>query len=141
MSRIYEALQNAKATRLKVGTADSLGVMELPERRQIGRVVSVPLTVYGRALSGSPFYQEADGIGGNADGGLIALCMAVLEGQDLLLINNCTSIEQMCRVMHIHSRDAKTNEVGIAFSSPNKEFWQVPKSAVKRQEKHWDDDF
>ena len=142
MSRIYEALQTAETTRSKNSAASALGVMDMPEQRQNSRVaLAVPLTVYGRTLNGSPFYQEADAVSGNADGGLIVLRVTVVEGQDLLIINNQTSIEQICRVVHVRSRDAETNEVGIAFSSPNEEFWLVPEIPIKWQEKPWDEDF
>jgi hypothetical protein len=129
MSRIHEALKKAKATRSTSGAGDreSLGVMEAPEKRRSRRwELDVPLTVYGRGPTGSPFYKEADAVNGSADGGLIVLRGPVCEGEDLLLINNWTSKEQVCRVVRVQSRDAETNEVGVAFSSSNPEFWEVP---------------
>ena len=144
MSRIYEALRIMNATRSESGAADrdSLGVMEMPERRQSPRYeLDVPLTIYGRAPSGSPFYQVADAVNGSADGGLIVLRVPVCEGQDLLLINNWTSKEQICRVVHIRGRDAETNEVGVAFPSPNPEFWQVPDVPCNPHEEPADEGF
>jgi hypothetical protein len=129
MSQIYEALRSAEATRMKSGPADRdrLGIMETGDRRQSRRwELDVPLTVYGREPNGAPFYLDAETVTGNADGGMIVLRMPVHEGQDLFLINNWTSQEQMCRVVHVRSRDAETHEVGVSFPSPHPEFWQIP---------------
>jgi len=129
MSRIYEALKLVAATRAANGATvrESLGVMEMREQRRSRRwELDVPLTVYGRGPSGSPFYKEADAVNASAGGGLIVLRGPVCEGQDLLLINNWTSKEQVCRVVRVRGRDAKTNEVGVAFPSSNPEFWKIP---------------
>ena len=144
MSRIFDALKNVQATRSKSGTSDAegLGVMERPELRQSPRrELDVPLTVYGRSASGSPFYQKAEAVNGSASGGLIVMGAAVIEGQDLLLINNRTSKEQVCRVVRVRSRDTETNEVGVAFPSPNPEFWQVADVACIQPEVALDEGF
>ena len=144
MSRIYDALKTVEAKRSKRGAADgdNLGVMEMPELRQNPRrELDVPLTVYGRSSSGSPFYQKAEAVNGSADGGLIVLRAAVSEGQDLLLINNWTSKEQACRVVHVRARDAETNEVGVAFPAPNPGFWEVPDTPCNLQEDPADEGF
>jgi hypothetical protein len=144
MSRIYEALKTAKKTRSTSGAADgeSLGVMEAPEQRRGRRwELDVPLTVYGRGPSGSPFYREADAVNGSAEGGLIILCAPVCEGQDLLLINNWTSKEQVCRIVRVRGRNAEINEVGVAFPSPNPEFWEVPDVPCNPYEEPSDEGF
>lgn len=127
MSRIYEALKTAQAARAKSSATDvdSLGVVVMPERRQSPRLdLHAPLTVYGHESNESPFYQEAEAVNGSASGGLIVLRAPVRKGQDLLLINDWTSIEQICRVVHVRSRDAEINEVHVAFPSPHLEFWR-----------------
>jgi hypothetical protein len=144
MSQFYEALKIVEAARSESGAAngDSLGVMEMPEQRRSQRwELDVPLTVYGRGLSGSPFYKDADAVNGSAYGGVIVLRAPVCEGQDLMLINNWTSKEQVCRVVHVRGRDAETNEVGVAFSSLNPEFWQIPDVPCNPYENHADDGF
>jgi hypothetical protein len=144
MSRIYDALKTAKRTRSTsgAGARESLGVMEGPEKRRSRRwELDVPLTVYGRGPTGSPFYKEADAVNGSADGGLIALRGPVCEGQDLLLINNWTSKEQVCQVVRVQSRDAETNEVGVAFPSPNPEFWEIPDVPCNPYEEPSDEGF
>ena len=108
MSRIFEALKGMEAERAAHGAPDkdSLGVMELPElRRYPRRELSAPLTVYGRGPAGAPFYQEVDVVNVSADGGLIVMRTSVCEGQELLLINNHSSQEQLCHVVRVRSRD------------------------------------
>jgi hypothetical protein len=130
MSRIYEALKNAQEQRSKSGLSagDGLGVMEMPERRGSSRSeLDIDLTVYGHATGESPFYEQAKVIRGNADGGLFLLGVPVLEGQDLLLINNrAFKQEQICRVVNVSMRDIQTTEVEVVFPSSDGEFWGLP---------------
>ena len=144
MSRIDETPRTVEAMRSVSGVAahGSVGVLgTIDERRSRRWELDVPLTVYGRASSGSPFYHEADAVNASADGGLIVLRAPISEGQNLLLINNWTSKEQMCRVVRVRSKDAETNEVGVVFSSPNPEFWQVPEAPCNLQEDPADEGF
>jgi hypothetical protein len=127
MSRIYDAIQCARESRSRTGlsTSDLLGEMELPERRVTPRVdLDINLTVYGRAASESAFYEQAKAIRGNANGGVFLLAIPVMEGQDLLLINNGTSLEQICSVVNVRIRDIQTSEVSVSFPLPNPEFWK-----------------
>ena len=101
----------------------------------------MPLTVYGRGPNGNPFYQEANTLNASATGGLMVLRMPVHEGQDLLLINNWTSKEQLCRVVRVRARDAESYQVGVSFPSPNPEFWRVPAFPYNLQEEPSDEGF
>jgi hypothetical protein len=127
MSRIYEALKNAQEQKSKneLASGNCLGVMEMLERRGSPRTeLDIELTVYGHSGSELPFYEQAKGIRGNADGGVFLLTVPVHEGQDLLLINDQNSNkEQICRVVNVIIRDILTSEVVVAFPSPNPEFW------------------
>jgi hypothetical protein len=129
MSRIYEALKSAQESRTKnvpIGS-DSLGIMELADRRESPRQeLDSDLTVYGRAFDDAPFYEQAKAVRGNGQGGLFLLPVPVAEGQELLLINNRTSQEQICRVVNFMVRDAQIGEVSVVFPLPNPEFWQLP---------------
>jgi hypothetical protein len=136
MSRIYEALRVVEAERSANGARDSdnLGAMDILEQRRSRRwELDVPLTVYGHGPDGSTFYQEADAENASADGGLIVMRISVCEGQELLLINNFSSQEQLCRVVRVISRDAETTEVGVAFPSPNPKFWEFSKSSLPEE--------
>jgi hypothetical protein len=130
MSRIYEALKNTQQERSNSGLSarDGLGVMEMPECRGNARSdLDIDLTVYGHAAGKLPFYEQAKAVSGNADGGIFLLVAPVLEGQDLLLINDgsCKQ-EQICRVVSVTIRDVQASEVEVVFPYPNREFWALP---------------
>lgn len=127
MSRIFDAIQNARKSRSKDGVdrSDSLGEMELPERRETPRVeLGIDLTVYGRSEGEAAFYEQAKAISGNASGGVFLLGIPVMEGQNLLLINNGTALEQICNIVSVRTQDIQTLEVSVSFPLPNPNFWK-----------------
>lgn len=133
MSRIYDAIRNARESRSRRGLdlSDALGEMNLPERRVTPRTeLDLDLTVYGRSACEAAFYEQARAMSGNANGGVFLLTVPVQEGQDLLLINNGTSKEQICNVVSVRIQDIQTSEVSVSFPVPNADFW---KPAVKTQ--------
>jgi hypothetical protein len=133
MSRIFDAIRNARESRSKKGldTSDMLGEIELPERRVTPREeLDIDLTVYGRSACEAAFYEQAKAISGNANGGVFLMAIPVLEGQDLLLINNGTSQEQICNVVSVRIQDIQSSEVSVSFPLPNADFW---KPAAKAQ--------
>ncbi len=132
MSRIYDAIRTARESRSKNGLdrSDSLGEMELPERRGSPRKeLDIDLTVYGRSEGESAFYEQARAISGNANGGVFLMSIPVLEGQVLLLINNGAAQEQVCNVLSVHIRDIQTSEVSVSFPAPNPDFWKASRAA------------
>jgi hypothetical protein len=132
MSRIYDAIRTARESRSKSGLdrSDSLGEMELPERRGSPRKeLDIDLTVYGRSEGESAFYEQARAISGNANGGVFLMSIPVLEGQVLLLINNGAAQEQVCNVLSVHIRDIQTSEVSVSFPAPNPDFWKASRAA------------
>jgi hypothetical protein len=132
MSRIYDAIRTARESRSKSGldSKDTLGEMELPERRVAPRIdLDLDLTVYGRSDVEGPFYEKARAISGNANGGVFLAAIPVLEGQELLLINNGASEEQICIVLSVRIRDIQTCEVSVSFPAPNPDFWKPSKAA------------
>jgi hypothetical protein len=127
MSRIYDAIKSARESRSRNGLDDSdlLGEMELPERRVTPRKeLVIDLTVYGRSACEAAFYEQARAISGNANGGVFLLGIPVIEGQDLLLINNSTSQEQICNIVRVRIQDIQTSEVSVSFPLPNPDFWK-----------------
>ena len=70
------------------------------------------------------FYAQAKAISGNANGGVFLLSIPVLVGQDVLLINNGISEEQICNVIKVSVRDVQTSEVSVSFPIPNAAFWK-----------------
>jgi len=132
MSRIFDALKSAQESRSSSGlsTADVLGEMPLPARGAAsGKGMGIDLTVYGRSESDEVFYEQAKAIRGGGNGGVLLLAIPVTEGQDLLLINNDTSQEQICCVESVHAQDMQTLEVSVRFPSANAAFWKAAKTA------------
>jgi hypothetical protein len=98
--------------------------MELPERRVTPRSdLDIDLMVYGRSTSDGAFYEKAKAISGNANGGVFLLSVPIEDGQDLLLVNNNNSLEQLCSVVGVRIRDILTSEVSVSFPYPNQDFW------------------
>jgi hypothetical protein len=132
MSRIYDAIKSARESRASKGldSGDFLGQMELPERRVTPRVeLDIDLTVYGRSAGEAAFYEQARAISGNANGGVFLLAVPVVEGQDLLLINNSTSEEQISNIVSVRVQDIQTCEVSVSFPLPNAGFWKSSRPA------------
>jgi hypothetical protein len=132
MSRIYDAIKSARESRSKTGlaAADFLGEMELPERRVAPRKeLGINLTVYGRSTGEAAFYEQAKALSGNANGGVLLLAIPVMEGQDLLLINNGTSQEQICNIVSVRTEDIQTLEISVSFPMPNADFWKASETA------------
>jgi hypothetical protein len=128
MSRIYDAIRIARESRVQSGlnSSDSLGQMELEDRRVTPRKdLDIDLTVYGRLAGEDTFYAQAKAVSGNANGGVFLLSVPVVEGQDLLLINNGISEEQICNIISVHIRDIQTSEVSVSFPVPNAAFWKT----------------
>jgi hypothetical protein len=135
MSRIYDAIQSAREIRSRMGLdcSDGLGEMDLPDRRLNPRKeLDIDLTVYGRSACEVPFYEQARAINGNANGGLFLISVPVTEGQDLLLINNSSSKEQICSIVSVSIRDIQTSEVSVCFPAPNPAFWKSPAAGRRR---------
>jgi len=126
MSRIFEAIQTAREMRTMNcrSESDSLGQMELPERRISPRSTMFGgLYVYGSSETGDVFYEPATAISGNANGGVFLLAIPVAEGQELMLFNSSNAQEQLCGVMGVRIRDIQSSEVSVNFSEPNASFW------------------
>jgi hypothetical protein len=127
MTRNYDSAKSVQGTRSKSGLdkSDFLSEMRLAERRvTCGIELDIDLTVYGRSACECVIYEPARVIRGNANGGLFLLAIPVLEGQDLLLINNGTSQEQICNIVSVHIRDIQMSEVAVSFPFPNPNFWK-----------------
>jgi len=129
MSRIFEALKQAELIRSGKSEAKSPvpDAVEVPDRRRSRRwSIDIPVYVYGHGGGKEPFHEEAHTLHINANGALLLLGAPVRKGQKLLLTNTLNQREQDCRVVFVGERHTRTIETGVAFPSPNPEFWQVP---------------
>ena len=132
MSRIYDAMKSARDSKTRSGlnASDSLGEMEFLEGRVASQAeLDIDLAIYGRSACDATFYESAKAISGNVNGGVFLLGIPVFEGQDLLLINNNTSQEQICNVVTVRIRDIQTSEVSVSFPLPNPTFWNSSRAA------------
>jgi hypothetical protein len=99
--------------------------MALAERRVDPRKeLGIDLTVYGRSADGAAFYEQAKAIRGNANGGVLLLSNPVVTGQNLMLINNGTSQEQICSIAGVRVDKVDTLEVMVSFPVSNQDFWK-----------------
>lgn len=96
------------------------------ERRRSKRVfVPVPLTVRGK-IGRKSFQEETHTLRVNAYGGLFHLAAPVKLGQELVVINNATHEEQVCRVMYLGMGEKRKTEVGVEFEESAPDFWRRP---------------
>jgi len=106
-------------------------------RRSERRACNAVIRVYGSADSGKSFYVEARTINVSTQGALLELNVAARVGQKLMLINEATQRQQICKIVNIRTQDAETFLVAVEFPVPHAEFWHVPstRSKVRPSEK------
>jgi hypothetical protein len=129
MSKIFEAPSTAGAfgapqTRMAVlceGRAKGWD-----RRRSSRRAFDAIICAYGRSHSEQPFYEEARTINVGIHGALLLMAMPVENGQKLLLINEETQKQQICRIVYARSRNTERVEVAVEFPTPHGEFWTRP---------------
>jgi hypothetical protein len=123
VSRIYDAIKRAQSER-----DASEKAKETPEfeRRHAKRIaLCVPVYVYGHGFRQEPFHEEATSLVVNSHGALLKLSTKVKSGQELLLTNRATQLEQSCRVVHLQQKQKKYLEVAVAFTEPAPAFWAL----------------
>jgi len=106
-------------------------------RRSERRAFNAVIRVYGSSDSGKSFYVEARTINVSTHGALLELNVAARVGQKLMLINEETQRQQICKIVNIRTQDAETFLVAVEFPVPHAEFWHVPstRSKVRPSEK------
>jgi hypothetical protein len=124
VSRIYDALKRAQSELAKA--KDSQNESEFDRRRAQRIALQVPVFVYGHGRSQEPFHEETTSLVVNSHGALLPLSNRVRLGQELLLTNPATQIEQPCRVVFLASKRSRRNKVGVAFTGEAPAFWSLP---------------
>jgi hypothetical protein len=94
-------------------------------RRSERVLLRVPVIVRGPAKSDNPIDETTHSLVVNANGALIVLTTKVQLGQSLLLMNKGSGEYQECRVVHVGEQQGSKNEVGLSFTQPAPQFWQV----------------
>jgi hypothetical protein len=99
---------------------------ERNRRRSERRPFDAVIRVYGSTESGKSFYEEARTINVSTHGALLELNVAARVGQKLMLINEATQRQQICKIVNIRSLDDKEAiVVAVEFPVPHAEFWHV----------------
>jgi hypothetical protein len=124
MGQLPEAQQNL-ATNIAFGA---------PEDNFENATASSTICVYGYGPTKSPFYEEAQTLRANSEGGLLILGASVSCGQKLLLINGRRGNPVEVQVVNTRTLGAQMFEVEVAFPFPQPEFWRSPRGGAKKKE-------
>ncbi len=95
------------------------------ERRSKRLTLEVSVLVYGRTADSSPFRELTSTLAVNAHGALLALAAKVKKGQIILLVHQNTREERECRVAYVGPEYEGKRKVGVAFTQPALNFWQI----------------
>jgi PilZ domain-containing protein len=134
MSKIYEALRSAEATRktdVQVAEPEENSKKARNRRRSARREYDAVVRVYGHAQDGNTFYQQVRTINVSTHGALLELKIPVVVGQKLLLINEETRRQQICQIVNTRVHETNTLHVAVEFPVPHAEFWEVFSSRRK----------
>lgn len=94
-------------------------------RRSMRVLLSVPITVAGESADRRTFEEETRTLVVNAHGALIALGMAVANGQTVTISNKATQASQKCRIVYLGSPQGGKTQMGVEFVKPTPAFWQI----------------
>ncbi len=92
------------------------------------------ICVYGYGPTKSPFYEEAQTVRANSEGGLLILGAPVSCGQKLLLINGRGSNPVEAQIVNTRTLGAQMCEVEVAFPFPQPEFWRPLRGGAKKKD-------
>jgi hypothetical protein len=128
MSKIFEALRSAEATRksdVQVAEPKEKSKKEHNRRRSKRLDFDSVIRVYGHTENGITFYEEALTVNVSTHGALLELKVAVAVGQKLLLINEETKRQQICQIVNSRTQETGALQVAVEFPVPHAEFWQI----------------
>jgi hypothetical protein len=133
MSKIFEALRTAEAAckpephpaKPAESSAKKRDRRRGERRRGERRPFDSVLRVYGSTPDGEPFYEDAHTINVSTHGALLEMNVPVSVGQKLMLINEGTDRQQICKIVKTRTLDTEALEVAVEFPVPHAEFWRV----------------
>jgi hypothetical protein len=134
MSKIFEALRSAEAARKTEPSATrppERSGKKRNRRRSERREFDALIRVYGSTADGDPFYEDARTVNVSTHGALLEMNVTVSVGQKLMLINEGTERQQLCKIVKTRTLDTEAVEVAVEFPVPHAEFWQVFSAARK----------
>jgi hypothetical protein len=91
-----------------------------------------PVLIYGHREDEEPFHEETNVRVLTVRAGLITLATRVEPGELLIVINLATQEDQRCRVVFVGEQTLGRSVVGIQFSRPGWEFWQICDSGHRK---------
>jgi hypothetical protein len=95
-------------------------------RRRSQRVtLRMPIVVSEPESSPQQAVERTHTLAVNRYGGLIALRATVRWGQNLLLTNPVSRVSQECRVVYLGPQHREMQQVGIEFTDPVTNFWNI----------------
>jgi hypothetical protein len=95
-------------------------------RRRSRRLsLRVPVRIYGRTVENRPFRVLTETLGVNAHGAQIELSVLVTKGQTVLLVHGITGEEKECRVVDVQTTRRTKWKIGLEFTRPEGNFWQM----------------
>jgi hypothetical protein len=100
-------------------------------RRSERRAFNAVIRVYGSTEGGKSFYEEAHTIDVSSYGALLELNVAARVGQKLMLINEATQRQQICKIVNVRNPDTQPLVVAVEFPVPHAQFWHVFSSLRK----------
>ncbi len=88
-------------------------------------LLTVLITAHGKTADGKPFEEETQTLVVNAHGALILLGNSLARGKVLTITNKATKEKLACRVAYLGPTQGGRTQVGIEFTEPSPNFWQV----------------
>jgi len=95
-----------------------------PHRRSQRLLLRVPVVAHRQSES-TPAAETTETLAVNAHGALILLAPPVEEGERVSVKNTMTGEERMCNVVYLGLIESGRLQVGIEFTDPSPQFWQV----------------
>jgi hypothetical protein len=93
-------------------------------RRSERRSLSGTVGIYGHEAAMMPFNDEASVCNVSENGGLLLLSIPVVIGQQVLVINDATSEENIGRVVRVRINHEDKLEAAVELLNPAADFWR-----------------
>ena len=94
-------------------------------RRSQRLKLQVPVLVTRQIPKQRPAREDAVTLNVNVCGGMFELQMPVERGELLTVQNKCTAEERESRVVYVGPTGPNGRKVGVEFTQPSKDFWQI----------------
>jgi len=100
-----------------------------PEYRDLRRAprqpVDIRVWIYGHGVDGKPFHAEARTVNVSDTGALLLIGVTLSCGDEILIRHTTGSKERKGTIVRFAGRRGGLEEVGVAFSARDVEFWKT----------------